>query len=58
MSEYTTCNYCELESLKQRAKRDKKKLKRAPNKEHGGINITIDGKFACWFMELTNHCVC
>lgn len=55
MSELTTCNYCDLQSIKRRLKKgDKLEYKY----EHGGTSVYINGEFVCWFMELTNYCCC
>ena len=67
MSELTTCNYCTLQNIRARARKN-------------GLQVTIEGSncyvhprwvkldrlnkdekepyFVAWFMELTDHCVC
>lgn len=68
MSELTSCNYCTMQSIKQRAKRNNKSIVIQPCKGGlGGVNIyliekdeelTPDSKITAWFMELPDHCCC
>lgn len=57
MSDMTQCNYCSFRSIKSRH-RDEKITRKQSDKELGGIDVFVDGKFVAWFMELTDHCVC
>jgi len=70
LSEFTLCNYCSMEILKRRAKReDKKVVMRAKALSRSfpkGVDIHLVPKgkeatkqnWVAWFAELTNHCVC
>ncbi len=59
MSELTPCNYCDLKSIKARAKRDGKKVKTGPSKTLPGWTVVkVGGEAVAWFMKLTDHCVC
>jgi len=58
MSELTSCNYCTFKDMRRRAKEDKKKITTKHNKEHGGIDVFVNGEKRCWFMELTPFCCC
>lgn len=52
MSELTSCNYCTLNDIRRRAKRDGKKVE-----VHTNV-VYVDGKRVAWFMELTDYCCC
>lgn len=58
MGEFTRCNYCSLESMKERAK--KRGVKIILGKDDGWITARYSDKDepSAWFMKLTNHCVC
>ena len=68
MSELTTCNYCTLKGMKARAKKMNTRIVVAPGKASwGGFDIhelkkkndkPHDKNFRCWFMGLTDSCVC
>ncbi len=58
MSELTSCNYCTLRDIRARAKRDGKKVRVKHNALHGGVDILVGDRTACWFMELTKYCCC
>ena len=69
MSEFTTCNYCNYRRMLRQGCRiatpqERKDLWDKDSKEFtasmgtGVVMVDKDGKFASWFMELTNHCVC
>ena len=73
MSELTTCNYCNLRRIKDRAKKEKKKVTKIPtSQELGGFEIFVHPKeidikklskkertkyFSSWMWEITDHCV-
>ncbi len=72
MSELTRCNYCKLEELKLRAKRNGKKLRKVADKKFSGkfaegttyhmvidkFTVISDKTFAAWFWDLPGRCVC
>ena len=59
MSELTPCNYCTYKGIKERCKKEGKKVKLVSSKEIPGWRaVKIEGKEVAWFMEITNHCVC
>lgn len=58
MSELTSCNYCTLLGIKERAKQNKEKVRVVPNAKWGGVDVKVDGRQSAWFMELTKHCCC
>lgn len=69
MSELTQCNYCSLQEIQRRAKREGKFVTRRADTKYalGGFNVYVyprgvpidhDKHFVAWFMELTDHCVC
>lgn len=73
MSELTPCNYCTLQKIKERAKKDSKvvSLKSQPiehfpkaqavfvhpKKTHNELRFQAKYQVA-WFVELSDHCVC
>jgi len=74
MGELTTCNYCSLQAIKQRAKENNLKVTLLQsNWELGGIDVYVHPKDVkvrklddrerkkykvAWFMELSDHCCC
>ncbi len=67
MSELTKCNYCTVEEIKRRAKREGKILKFKSDPFHtwgnGKKAYLEDPKTKLrehlgWFAEITDHCVC
>jgi hypothetical protein len=57
MAYLTLCSRCRLESLRKRAKREKKHLTTAPAEE-GGINVYINAECVGWFMFIGEFCEC
>lgn len=70
MSELTQCNFCSLEDIKRKAKREGKKVTLLPAKRDkyymGGLDVFVHPKkvkptrrhLVAWFMELGNSCCC
>lgn len=72
MSELTTCNFCRLNEIKERARRSGKKLRKVSDKRFSGkfaegttyhmvenkFTIIGDKTFAAWFWEMPSRCVC
>uniref|UniRef100_A0A6M3JPA6 Uncharacterized protein n=1 Tax=viral metagenome TaxID=1070528 RepID=A0A6M3JPA6_9ZZZZ len=61
MSELTLCNYCSLQSMKKRAKKEGKKIKLSTTRAGdmaGWIKVEEDGKAIAYFMKLSSRCVC
>jgi hypothetical protein len=70
MSEYTTCNYCKLQSIRRDAKKQKKRIVIKPagfNMGLGGFNVyrlsdrndkPTEKNKVCWFMAITERCMC
>jgi hypothetical protein len=72
MSELTTCNYCNLQGIRCRAKKEKKKVTLIPAMG-GGTDVFVHPKnicirelslqkrkdyFTAWLMEISDRCVC
>lgn len=63
MSELTRCNYCTLEDIKRRAKKDGEVVTTRPAKG-GGVEVATHKpgeepkEFGVWFMVLPDHCCC
>ncbi len=64
-----TCNYCQLQDLNSRAKRQHKKVVIRPTsygndvgnhyfERLGGIDVIVNGERVGWFIALTDHCCC
>jgi hypothetical protein len=70
MSELTPCNYCSLQTLRDRAKAEGKILARRPDAFGpwgGGLRFHMidtkdepldDDNFCAWLAEVPDHCVC
>jgi hypothetical protein len=74
MSELTTCNYCNLNHIKDDAKRNKQKVTVVPAKgKLGGFDVYVHPRgiviefltkreskpyWVAWMWEITDHCAC
>jgi hypothetical protein len=66
MSELTRCNYCDWQDMKRRGykkataeqRREVWDKKGEPYTGAGVVIVDRAGKFAAWFMSLSDHCVC
>ena len=69
MSDMLTCNYCTMQNIKERAKKDNSKIITRDNAGFalGGVNVYIvpkgkrfdkDKHLVAWFMELPERCAC
>jgi hypothetical protein len=72
MSDNTKCNFCTLKSIERRTAKANQ-VSTLYNRDSGGMDVYVHPKkikiswenrkdikkyHVCWFMELTNHCVC
>ena len=66
MSELTSCNYCNLKSIKRMAKKKHQKVEVRPSSYDkmekysymGGVDVLVDGEKVAWFMVLPSYCCC
>lgn len=60
MSELTRCNYCTLQSIRERAnaKGQSVAVIQATLNFEDWIEVEVDGKRVVSFKELSDHCVC
>lgn len=50
------CNYCVFQLIKKSAEKEGKTVK--TESKDGGVDVFVDGKWRCWFMELPDSCRC
>jgi hypothetical protein len=61
MSELTLCNYCTLQSMKQRAEKRGTTVVLGSDPQLPGwtaVRYADRDKPSSWFLSLTDHCVC
>lgn len=61
MSELTSCNYCDLQAIKRRARAEGKTVTIKSEPFHtwsSGKRILVDGKEVAWMAKIPEHCCC
>ena len=73
MSELTSCNYCRLKRIKERAKEERKRVTLMPSVFMGGTEVYVHSKHvnirklsdkdkkqhkSAWMMEIPDRCCC